>query len=52
MGSIISIDLTYRRSVANFARMDNEKRHTDADREPSQHECECPEPCNCDHDNE
>jgi hypothetical protein len=20
--------------------------------EPSQHECECPEPCNCDHENE
>ena len=20
--------------------------------EPSAHECECPEPCNCDHDNE
>jgi hypothetical protein len=20
--------------------------------EPSTHECECPEPCNCDHENE
>jgi hypothetical protein len=20
--------------------------------EPSPHECECPEPCNCDHENE
>lgn len=32
--------------------MDIEYRSTDEDREPSTHECECPEPCNCDHENE
>jgi hypothetical protein len=32
--------------------MDGENRTTEADREPSQHECECPEPCNCDHEND
>jgi hypothetical protein len=25
---------------------------TDLETEPSTHECECPEPCNCDHENE
>jgi len=24
----------------------------DAPGEPSVHECECPDPCNCDHENE
>jgi hypothetical protein len=24
----------------------------DTSGEPSAHECECPDPCNCDHDNE
>jgi hypothetical protein len=24
----------------------------DLETEPSSHECECPEPCNCDHENE
>jgi hypothetical protein len=32
--------------------MERETPTTEADREPSQHECECPEPCNCDHENE
>ena len=43
--------------VRNLRRMDkNEQtRDTDAPAEagqPSIHECECPEPCNCDHENE
>jgi hypothetical protein len=32
--------------------MDRDNRSQDTDREPSAHECECPDPCNCDHDNE
>ena len=32
--------------------MDKEIRLHDEDREPSDHECECPEPCNCDHEND
>jgi hypothetical protein len=27
-------------------------RDVDASGEPSVHECECPDPCNCDHENE
>ena len=27
-------------------------RDLDAPGEPSAHECECPDPCNCDHENE
>jgi hypothetical protein len=26
--------------------------YEDLETEPSTHECECPEPCNCDHENE
>ena len=48
MGLITSINLTYRWAVANLGCMDSEN----TDREPTTHECECPEPCNCDHDNE
>ena len=43
MGLITSINWTYGESLANLARMDAE---------PTTHECECPEPCNCDHENE
>lgn len=32
--------------------MDKPERSKDLEREPSEHECECPEPCNCDHENE
>jgi len=32
--------------------MDKETRSQETGDEPSEHECECPEPCNCDHDNE
>ncbi len=52
MGSIRSINWTYTCVVANLGGMDSEKRTADTEREPSTHECECPEPCNCDHDNE
>lgn len=32
--------------------MDKQERTKDLETEPSTHECECPEPCNCDHENE
>jgi hypothetical protein len=32
--------------------MDRYQQAQDLETEPSTHECECPEPCNCDHDNE
>jgi len=32
--------------------MDSDTRSQQADGEPTSHECECPEPCNCDHENE
>lgn len=32
--------------------MDKETRSHEQDSEGTQHECECPDPCNCDHDNE
>jgi hypothetical protein len=32
--------------------MDKQELAKDLETEPSTHECECPEPCNCDHENE
>ena len=32
--------------------MDKDQRPQSQDTEATQHECECPEPCNCDHENE
>jgi hypothetical protein len=32
--------------------MDSQEPPQELKTEPSSHECECPEPCNCDHDNE
>jgi len=32
--------------------MDQENLSQDQELEPASHECECPEPCNCDHENE
>ena len=32
--------------------MDKQERSKDLETEPSTYECECPEPCNCDHENE
>ncbi len=52
MGSIKSINWTYINLVANLGVMDSDQRTAEAEREPSTHEGEGPEPCNCDHDNE
>jgi hypothetical protein len=32
--------------------METHDRSPELETEPSAHECECPEPCNCDHENE
>jgi len=32
--------------------MDKESRSHELDTEGTSHECECPDPCNCDHENE
>jgi len=32
--------------------MNSSEQPKDFETEPSTHECECPEPCNCDHENE
>jgi len=32
--------------------MDGQERSQELETEPSLHECECPDPCNCDHENE
>jgi hypothetical protein len=32
--------------------MDSHESSIELQTEPSSHECECPEPCNCDHENE
>jgi hypothetical protein len=32
--------------------MDGHDQSKELEGEPSVHECECPEPCNCDHENE
>jgi hypothetical protein len=32
--------------------MDSHEPSQELQTEPSLHECECPEPCNCDHENE
>lgn len=32
--------------------MDTTEQSQDLETAPSTHECECPEPCNCDHENE
>ena len=54
MATIKSIDLTDGPLAGNFARMDKQEQTPviQASSEPSTHECECPEPCNCDHENE
>jgi hypothetical protein len=52
MSLITSINLTYIKPVDRLGLMDRETRSTDVDSEPSKHECECPEPCNCDHEND
>jgi len=32
--------------------MDSSDQSQEFETEPSTYECECPEPCNCDHENE
>ena len=49
---ITTIDWTYIGSLDSFLGMDREIRSQDEDTEGTVHECECPEPCNCDHENE
>ncbi len=52
--TIKSINLTYIDSVDSVVAMDRHDQSKDLEPtgEPSLHECECPEPCNCDHENE
>jgi hypothetical protein len=52
MSSIISIDWTYITPLVNLGFMDSSDQSQEFETEPSAHECECPEPCNCDHENE
>jgi len=52
IGLIMTIDWTYIGFLDSFFYMDQEIRLQEQDREPSDNECECPEPCNCDHENE
>ena len=52
--TIKSINLTYIDAVDSVVAMDRHDQSQDLEPtgEPSIHECECPEPCNCDHENE
>jgi hypothetical protein len=51
--TIKSINWTYTTPVDNFASMErNEQSQEIETRTATTHECECPEPCNCDHENE
>jgi hypothetical protein len=52
MDRIKSIDWTNITAAATFCVMDSVEQSQDLETEPSAHECECPEPCNCDHENE
>ena len=49
---IKSIDWTYIGPVVSFLNMDQESLSQELEPEGTAHECECPEPCNCDHENE
>jgi hypothetical protein len=51
---IKSINWTYTESIANLSAMDAQilSQELETPVQPSLHECECPEPCNCDHENE
>jgi hypothetical protein len=40
------------RLLDSFWLMDSHEQAPELETEPSTHECECPEPCNCDHENE
>jgi hypothetical protein len=55
MAIIKSIDWTNIAAVVRFGvmhAMDSAEQSQELETEPSAHECECPEPCNCDHENE
>ena len=52
MAIIKSIDWTNITALPNLRVMHYMDETTDLEIEPSTHECECPEPCNCDHENE
>ena len=53
MELIARINWTYIGCLDSFFVMDKEIRSQEQDAsEVTQHECECPEPCNCDHENE
>jgi hypothetical protein len=52
MRNIKSIDWTYITGLDSFQSMDGLDQSKELETEPSAHECECPEPCNCDHENE
>jgi hypothetical protein len=50
--AIQSIDWTNITALLRLRVMHYMEQTTDLETEPSDHECECPEPCNCDHENE
>ena len=52
--TIRSINWTYTAPVDSLTFMDTNERSQDLDNSGhlTSHECECPEPCNCDHENE
>jgi hypothetical protein len=55
MGHIKSIHWTNITTAVRFGvmdAMDATDQPQDLESEPSAHECECPEPCNCDHEND
>ena len=55
MANIKSNDWTNITTVGTFRvmhSMDTTDQAQELETEPSAHECECPEPCNCDHENE
>jgi hypothetical protein len=52
MRNIKSIDWTNITILATVRVMDGMEQTQDLETAPSEHECECPEPCNCDHENE
>jgi len=51
MSGIKSIDWTYSKGLDSFSRME-ESPASDPQTEASADECECPELCHCDHENE
>jgi hypothetical protein len=52
MVGIQSIDWTNITALPTLRLMDYMEQTADLETAPSTHECECPEPCNCDHENE